>query len=191
VTTVPADGSFREAPALTGFGSDLPTPPAETPPVLVGAASGVGASVAAMFVYQLLRIGWHLAHELTRSGAGAPTGLESPDQIFGVLLLGGLLSLAPAIFAGGVLGAVLAAVLLATRRHQGPLRAWLTGSLLAYVVALLVNVTVLARHRSAGLSFTEWRSLIGIPSVLFVLVFGGLGIYLHLRQTRALHLPEG
>ena len=191
MTTLPADGSFREAPALTGFGSNLPTPPSETPPVLVGAASGVGASVAVMFVYQLVRIGWHLAHELTSAAGGAPTGLEAPDRIFGVLLLGGLLSLAPAIFTGGVLGAVLAAILLASQRHQGPLRSWLTGSLLAYVVALLVNLTVLARHRSAALTFTEWRSLLGVPSVLFVLVFGGLGVYLHLRQTRALAPPQG
>lgn len=152
--------------------------------MLIGAAAGASSSLAVMFVYQLVRIGWQLVQELTRHGATPASGMESPDRIFGVLVMGGLLSLAPAVLAGLVLGALLGAFLSWSARRQGPVRAWLSGSLLAYVAALIVNVSVLARHRGEPLEYLEWRRVVGLPSLLFVLIFGGVGVYLHYRQTR-------
>ena len=188
MTTLPADGSthgnlYGDLSSRVGFGVD--PPPREPSLVLVGAAAGASSSLAVMFVYQLLRIGWQLVRELTRHGAAPATGLESPDRIFGVLVVGGLLSLAPTVLAGGVLGALLGAFLSWSAHRQGLIRAWLSGSLLAYVAALIVNVTVLARHRGAALEYLEWRRLVGLPSLLFVLIFGGVGVYLRLRQVRA------
>jgi hypothetical protein len=184
VTTVPADGPYTGAAPRVDFGVEPPDARPEPSLVVIGAVTGASASLAVMFVYQLLRISWQLVHEVTRSGAAAASGLESPDRIFGVQVVGGLLSLAPSILAGGVLGAVTGGVLIWSERYQGLIRSWLTGSLVAYVAALIVNVTVLARHRSAALEYLEWRQLVGLPSLLFVLVFGGVGVYLHVRQTR-------
>ena len=189
MTTIPADGSQAGFPTLTTFGSDLPErPPQELPLLVVGAASGAGASLAAMAVYQLIRIGWHLASQLTQHGTAAPGPVDSPDRIFGVLIVGGLLSLAPTVLAGGVLGADTGWFLTVTAHRQGPVRSWLSGSLSAYVAALIVNLTVLLRHRVGYLSYHEWQHEIGIPSLIFVLVFGGIGVYLHLRQ-RGVSLP--
>lgn len=185
MTTLPADGSsYLDVPSRVDFGVEPPAPSREASLVLIGAAAGASASLAVMFVYQLLRIGWQLVQELTRHGALAPSGLESPDRILGVLVMGGLLSLAPTVLAGGVLGALLGAFLSWSARRQGLVRAWLSGSLLAYGAAVIVNLTVLARHRGAALEYVEWRRLVGLPSLLFVLIFGGVGVYLQLRQTR-------
>lgn len=184
MTTIPADGSYAVTAPRIGFGVEPPETRPEPSLLVIGAATGAATSLAVMFVYQLLRISWQLVHEVTRSGAAAASGLESPDRIFGVQVVGGLLSLAPSILAGAVLGAVTGGLLIWSQRRQGLIRSWLTGSLVAYVAALIVNVTVLARHRTAALEYLEWRRLIGLPSLLFVLIFGGVGVYLYLRQTR-------
>jgi ribose/xylose/arabinose/galactoside ABC-type transport system permease subunit len=184
VSTIPADGSYAVTAPRADFGVEPPEARPEPSLPVIGAVTGASTSLAVMFVYQLLRISWQLVHEVTRSGAGAASGLESPDRIFGVQVVGGLLSLAPAILAGGVLGAVTGGLLVWSRRHQGLIRSWLTGSMVAYVAAFILNVTVLARHRTAALEYLEWRRLVGLPSLLFVLIFGGVGVYLHLRQTR-------
>ncbi len=156
----------------------VPRPPEpSTPPLaLRGAATGAAVCLAAMFVYQLLHIGWLLAHDLTR-GSGA--GVDSADRVMGVLVLGSLLSLAPSVFAGLVLGAVTGAFLSVTWRRQGVLRAWLSGSLIGYVAALIVNATVLLHRRAEPLQFAHWLSLIGFPSILYVLLLGGIGAYLY------------
>lgn len=184
MTTFDGESAYADTPARISFGVEPPEPRAEPSLVVIGAATGAAASLAVMFVYQLIRISWQLVHEVTRAGAGSASGLESPDRIFGVLVVGGLLSLAPAVLAGGVLGAVLGGFLVLSAHRQGLIRSWLSGSLVAYVAALIVNVTVLSRHRGAALEYLEWRRLIGLPSLLFVLVFGGVGVYLYVRQTR-------
>lgn len=184
MTTIDGESVFADSPARISFDAQPPEERPEPSLLVIGAVAGASASLAVMFVYQLLRVSWTLVHEVTRSGAVAASGLESPDRIFGVEVVGGLLSLAPSILAGAVLGAVTGGILIWSGRRQGLIRSWLTGSLVAYVAALLVNVTVLARHRGAPLQFLEWRRLIGLPSLLFVLIFGGIGVYLYLRQTR-------
>lgn len=184
MTTLDGESTYADASAPISFDVEPPEPRREPSLLVIGAATGAAASLAVMFVYQLLRISWQLAHEVTRAGAGAATGLESPDRIVGVLVVGGLLSLAPSVVAGAVLGAAVGGFLSWSAHRQGLVRSWLSGSLIAYVAALVVNVTVLSRHRGAALEYLEWRRLIGLPSLLFVLVFGGVGVYLHLRQAR-------
>ncbi|GAA1825017.1 hypothetical protein ACFFOM_11895 [Microlunatus capsulatus] len=157
---------------------------AAAPPSLVvrGAATGAAAGLAAMFVFQLLRVGWLMAQDLTR-GTGSTPDAESASRVVGVLVLGSLLSLAPAVVAGLLLGAVTGGLLTWSWRHQGLVRAWLTGSVVAYVAALVLNATVLLRHRPQPLLFEHWLSAVGLPSILYVLVLGGVGVSLHLTGT--------
>ncbi|CAA9285380.1 MAG: hypothetical protein AVDCRST_MAG48-80 [uncultured Friedmanniella sp.] len=159
-----------------------PAPAARPSLVVRGAATGAAAGLAAMVVYQLLRVGWLLAQDLTR-GVGAEPASESASRVVGVLVLGSLLSLAPAVVAGLLLGAVTGGVISWSWRHQGLVRAWLTGSLVAYVAAFVLNATVLLRDRPEPLLFEHWLSLIGLPSILYVLVLGGVGASLHLTGT--------
>ncbi|SDR72584.1 hypothetical protein SAMN04488543_0224 [Friedmanniella luteola] len=169
-------------PGSVPFSPERVAPPAPVAPpslVLRGAATGAAAGLAAMFVYQLLRIGWLLAQDLTR-GAGATPGTETATRVVGVLVLGSLLSLAPAVVAGLVLGAVTGGLLSWSWRRQGLIRSWLTGSLVAYVAAFGVNATVLLRDRPQPLRFEHWLTLVGLPSALYVLVLGGVGASLYL-----------
>ena len=105
------------------------------------------------------------------------------SRVVGVLVLGSLLSLAPAVVAGLLLGAVTGGLLTWSWRHQGLVRAWLTGSVVAYVAALVLNATVLLRHRPQPLLFEHWLSAVGLPSILYVLVLGGVGVSLYLTGT--------
>jgi hypothetical protein len=43
---------------------------------------------------------------------------------------------------------------------------------------------VLARHRTRALTYERWSHLIGYPSVLFVLVFAGVGASLYITRAR-------
>ena len=79
----------------------------------------------------------------------------------------------------GTAGAVLAVVVKAAGPRLNLLGAWLTGSVLAYVAALIVNAMVILRTRTDPLRFSEWAPLLGYPSIIFVVVFGGLGVWLH------------
>lgn len=153
--------------------------------MLAGAAAGVAVELAVSLVYVLTRIGFHLAsnHTVPPGGTTLPTP-DGPDRIFGIYVVGGLLSLAPSLLAGGLFGALLGTVLKATSARQTILGAWLTGSLLAFIAVLVVNVMVINRSRAVPLRFSEWAPLLGYPSIIFVVVFGGLGVYLHLIWLR-------
>ena len=63
------------------------------------------------------------------------------------------------------------------------------GTMATFVVALVVNATVLGRHRTAPLTYTRWSHLVGYPSVLFVLVFAGVGASLYLNRAREAAAP--
>jgi hypothetical protein len=151
---------------------------------LSGLAGGAAAQLIVSLVYQMIRIGFRIAENRT-----VPTGStvlptpDTPDRILGVYVIGGLLSLAPAIVAGAGTGTILGILLDSSWRHQGPLRAWLTGSVLAYLIALLVNGVVLARHRQVPMTYEHWAQLIGYPSVIFVITFGIIGLWLYLSRS--------
>ncbi|MGI3781421.1 MAG: hypothetical protein ACRYG2_11660 [Janthinobacterium lividum] len=153
--------------------------------VLPGIAAGAGSALTAMVVYQLVRLSFWAAGGLTiHPGAAAPAGLGSFEHFIGSELLPSLISLGPALLAGAVLGGAVGFVITQTWDRQGPLRAALTGSLLTFVVAFIVNTTVLVRHRETALTYRRWSHLIGYPSVLFVLVFAGVGASLYLTRAR-------
>lgn len=159
-----------------------------TPPqslLLTGAATGAAVELAVSVVYVLIRIGFDLASNHTVPvGATALPAPDSADRIFGVLVIGGLLTLAPSILAGGLFGALLAVVVKTAGHRLNLLGAWLAGSVLAYVVAMIVNAMVILRTRTEPLRFSEWAPLLGYPSIIFVVIFGGLGVWLHLTWTR-------
>ncbi len=153
--------------------------------VLPGIVTGAGAALSAMVVYQLFRLSFWAADGLTiHAGQSAPPGLPGGEQFFGNELLPSLISLGPTLLAGAVLGGAVGLVITQTWDRQGPLRAALTGALLTFVVAFVVNTTVLTRHRAGALTYRRWSHLIGYPSVLFVVVFAGVGASLYLTRAR-------
>lgn len=154
--------------------------------VLTGAATGAAVELAVSLVYVLIRVGFHIAGTYTLpAGATTLPSPDSPDRIFGVYVIGGMLTLAPSLLAGGLFGALLGAVLNRSKRHQSILGSWLTGSLLAFAVVAVVNAMVLGRHRRQPLTFGEWAPLLGYPSIIFILIFGGLGVWLFLSSPES------
>lgn len=151
--------------------------------VLAGAATGAAIELAVAIIYQLIRIGFHLATDLTANTTGQLPAPESADRIFGVVILGGLLSLPPSAAAGALTGGLIAAVLKRTWLAQGPIRAWLTGSVVAYVVAFAGNAFVLVRQRKIPMAHHTWLHYLGYPSLIFVIVFGLVGLWLYLSRT--------
>jgi hypothetical protein len=158
--------------------------------VLPGIVTGAGAALSAMVVYQILRLSFWAATGLTiRPGQAAPTGLGGGEHFVGSELLPSLISLGPTLLAGAVLGGATGLVITQTWDRQGPLRAALTGSLVVFVVAFVVNATVLSRHRTTALTYRRWSHLIGYPSVLFVVVFAGVGATLYITRARLAAAP--
>lgn len=153
--------------------------------VVTAAAAGVAVMLAVMVVYVLIRIGFHVAtnHTVPVGGSALPTP-DSPDRIFGVYVLGAMITLAPSMLAGGVGGALLGVLMRATWRRQSLLGSWLSGSLLACGMAGIVNGIVLTRSRTVPLRFSEWAPLLGYPSIVFILVMGGLGVWLFTSPGR-------
>ncbi len=158
--------------------------------VLPGIVAGAGAALSAMVVYQLVRLGFWAATSLTtQPGQTVAAGLGGGKHFVGDELLPSLISLAPTLLAGAVLGGAVGLVITQTWDRQGPLRAALTGSLVTFVVALIINATVLGRDRTTALSYRRWSHLIGYPSVLFVVVFAGVGASLYLTRARLAAAP--
>jgi hypothetical protein len=158
--------------------------------VLPGVVTGAGAALSAMVVYQLVRLSFWAANGITlHAGQSAAPGLPGGQQFFGSELLPSLISLGPTLLAGALLGGAVGLVITQTWDRQGPLRAALTGALVTFVVAFVVNVTVLGRHRTRPLSYERWSHLIGYPSVVFVLVFAGVGASLYVSRARLAAAP--
>ena len=158
--------------------------------VLPGLVTGAGAALTAMVVFQLVRLGFWAANRVTlHPGQTSTVGLPSGAEFVGRELLPSLISLGPALLAGALLGGLTGLLVTQTWDRQGPLRAALTGALATFVVALIINATVLGRHRTAPLSYTRWSHLIGYPSVLFVVVFAGVGASLYVNRARQANAP--
>ena len=172
--------STRELTAAT------PVPTA----VLPGIVGGASAALTAMVVYQLVRLSFWAASGLTvHPGATAPTGLGTVEHFIGSELIPSLISLGPTLLAGAVLGGATGLAITQTWDRQGPLRAALTGAVVTFVVAFIVNTTVLVRHRQTALTYRRWSHLIGYPSVLFVLVLAGVGAAIYLNRARQAAAP--
>jgi hypothetical protein len=160
--------------------------------VLPGIVTGAGGALSAMLLYQLVRLSFWAANGLTlHPGETVPSGLSTADHFIGSELIPSLISLGPTLLAGAVLGGAVGLVITQTWDRQGPLRAALTGALLTFVVAFIVNASVLTRHREAALTYRRWSHLIGYPSVLFVVVFAGVGASIYLNRARQAAAPVG
>ena len=180
---MPSDGAAATSRELTG-GTPVPTA------VLPGVVTGAGSALAAMVVFQLVRLGFWAAGRVTvHAGASAPVGLPSGPAFIGRELLPSLISLGPALLAGALLGGLVGLVITQTWERQGPLRAALTGALVTFVVALVINATVLGRHRADPLTYERWSHLVGYPSALFVVVFAGVGGWLYVSRAREASAP--
>ena len=160
--------------------------------VLPGVVTGAGAALSAMLVYQLLRLSFWVADGLTvHAGQATASGVRGGESFIGGELIPSLISLGPSLLAGALLGGLVGLVLTQTWERQGPLRAALTGALVTFAVAFVVNATVLGRHRTRPLTYERWSHLIGYPSVVFVLVFAGVGASLYLTRARQAVAPTG
>ena len=155
--------------------ADGTTPGRATTPVLPGVAAGAVAALAAMGVYQVVRLGLVLA---------GPTGAGGVDRFLGLLLLPALLSLGPCLVAGAVLGGLVGLVLTLSWAHQGLVRAALSGALVTAVVAGVINLAFVEKHRANPLTLAHWLHLLGAPSLLLVPVFAGVGAWLYRSQLR-------
>lgn len=165
----------------------VPTKPTRTRPlplILLGAGYGAAAQFAASFVYQLCRIGWHLSVQTTSVNGAPPVGLDDPQRIVGVWIIGGLLSISPPALAGALVGGILGVVMERTWRTQGPFKAWVTGTLVAYAAAGLVHVVALDRNRAAPLTYASYVERLGLPSIIFVVVMGFAAVWLYVQATR-------
>lgn len=161
--------------------ASTPVPTAVVP----GVVTGAGAALASMVVFQLVRLGFWAADRLTvHAGQEAPVGLPGWSAFIGRELLPSLISLGPALLAGALLGGLVGLVITQTWNRQGPVRAALTGALVTTLVAFVVNASMLGRRRTDPLTYTRWSHLIGYPSVLFVLVFAGVGASLYVNRAR-------
>ncbi len=165
---------------------DLPRETEIPPVVLPGIATGAAAATSAMALYQLIRLGFWLASATTVHVDAAATAVSS-DRFVGLELLPSLLSLGPAAVIGALLGGLLGTLLTVTWPRQGPIRAALTGALLVYVVAAVVNLAVLSHRRATPLTYVHWKDMLGYPSALFVLTFAAVGAALYLNRARQLH----
>ena len=160
--------------------------------VLPGIVTGAGSALSAMLVYQLVRLSFWAASGLTiQAGQTRPAGVGGASHFIGSELIPSLISFAPTLFAGAVLGGAVGFVITQTWDRQGPLRAALTGALVTFVVAFVVNLSVLVRHRTTALTYRRWSHLVGYPSVLFVVVFAGVGASLYLNRARQVTAPVG
>lgn len=162
---------------MSGSGSTTPVRAAS--PVLPGVAAGAASGLAAMGLYQLVRLSIIVM---------GPTGAGSVDRFIGLLLLPALLSLGPCLVAGALLGGLVGVVLTISWDRQSPVRAALTGALVTAVVAGVINLAFVERHRRVPLTLGHWLHALGGPSVVFVLVFGAVGAWLYRNQLRALEV---
>lgn len=153
--------------------------------VLPGIATGAAAATSAMAVYQLIRLGFWVAAAVTTqpNAASAPVSL---DRFVGLELLPSLLSLGPSAVVGALLGGLLGTLITVSWKRQGPIRAALTGALMVYVVALVINLTVLRHHRAVSLTYTHWKVLLGYPCAIFMLTFAAVGAWLYVSRIRLL-----
>jgi branched-subunit amino acid ABC-type transport system permease component len=158
--------------------------------VLPGVVAGASTALSAMAVYQVVRLSFWAAGRLTvHAGQTAPTGLDGWPRFIGQELLPSLISLGPALLAGAIVGGLVGLAITQTWDRQGPLRAALTGALVTFVIAFIINTTVLSRRRREPLSYERWSHLIGYPSVLFVLLFAGVGAWLYVNRARQAAAP--
>jgi hypothetical protein len=145
--------------------------------VLPGVAAGAASALAAMALYQLVRLSLVLM---------GPTGAGGLDRFVGLLLLPALLSLGPCLVAGALLGGLVGLVLTLSWHRQSPVRAALTGALVTAAAAAVINLAFVERHRRVPLTLGHWLHVLGGPSVVFVLVFGGVGLWVYRNQVRSL-----
>ena len=158
----------------------------EVPPVVVpGIAAGAAGATSAMAVYQLIRLGFWLASASTShvTPTVAPVDL---DRFVGLELLPSLLSLGPSAVIGAFLGGLLGTLITLSWKRQGPIRAALTGALMIYVIAVVINLAVLRHHRAVPLTYTHWQVLVGYPCAIFMLTFGAVGAWLYASRVRQL-----
>jgi hypothetical protein len=158
-------------------GSGSTTPVRAATPVLPGVAAGAASALVGMGLYQLVRLSIIVM---------GPTGAGGVDRFIGLLLLPALLSLGPCLVAGALLGGLVGVVLTLSWNVQSPVRAAVTGALVTAWVAGVINLAFVARHRRVPLTLGHWLHALGGPSVVFVLVFGAVGVWLYRNQLRSL-----
>lgn len=152
---------------------------------LIPRGVGAGAAMAGCgaLLYLLIFAAYAVANDLTAHGtpaASVRTQDNPVDDLAIVLWFGALLGVLPAILAGAFGGLLIGATLTLSRRFQGTIRAWLTGTVLLYVVALVVNYLALTL-RETRLQFDDYVVFLGLPSLVYVLAAGPFAVWLHRR----------
>lgn len=148
-------------------------------PVLRGLRSGAAVATCGSLLYGLCWVGWTAADSVSAHG-NPVTPIVPRDSVGAFLFLLGVVAvigMVPAIVAGALTGAAVGGALGAARR-PGPVLGWFVGTVLAYLVALAVNVPILRSNLDSPWQFEEWLQWLGLPSILFVVGFGVVGVRL-------------
>ena len=141
----------------------------------LGAVTGMKVAALGSLIYLLLIIGWYLVSELT----------SDPSLFLGSLLtfvFGAIFGVLPAMFAALVTGGLLGLIIGGSTSRQSPAISLLAGILLACVVISAVNVVVLAVTRP--LEQFLYVLLVALPSLVFVVGFGWIGVWLQMRLAK-------
>ena len=138
----------------------------------LGAVTGLKVAGVGSVIYLLMIIGWYVVSEFT----------SDPSLFLGSLLtfvFGAIFGVLPAMLAGLVTGGLLGLIIGGSTSRRSPVLGLLAGILLACVVIGAVNVVVL--NLTGPLRPFLYVSLVGLPSLVFVVGFGWIGVWLQKR----------
>ncbi|HZA04063.1 MAG TPA: hypothetical protein VE617_05830 [Propionibacteriaceae bacterium] len=141
----------------------------------LGAVTGLKVAAIGSVIYLLVFTGWYLVSEFA----------TDPNLVAGALLtvvVGGVVGVLPAAVAGLLTGGSLGLVLRRWSDRPRPLLGALAGILLAGVVVTVVVVIVYA---ATSLGPNLLLPLVGLPSVIYVVGFAWIGVWLQNRLARA------
>ncbi len=142
--------------------------------VRLGAITGMKVAALGSLIYLLAFVAWYVVSEFT----------SDPNLVGGALLtfvVGAIVGGLPAVLAGLVTGGLLGLLLGRSTSRRSPAVALVAGIVLAAAVVTLVNVVVLNLTGPLGPSL--YVSLVGLPSLVFVIGFGWIGVRLQKRMT--------
>jgi hypothetical protein len=125
-------------------------------------------------IYLLIIIGWYVVSEFN----------SDPSLFLGSLLtfaVGVIFGVLPATVAPLGTGGLLGLIFGGSTSRQSPALGLLAGILLACVVISAVNVVVLKLTEAEPLRPSLYVSLVGLPSLVFVIGFGWIGVWLQKR----------
>ena len=152
----------RRAPLTSGLGSFTAVP---------GAAVGFCGT----FGYLLLWITWQLNIGSSTGSLGSAL-LPHPAQWVTTAMYFTAYGLPSSALLGAILGLILGGVLGRTRSSSSPALGWVVGTVAAFVLGVLVHLIMVGT--GTRVVFAQSARLFAIPTMIFILGGGVLGVWL-------------